>query len=117
MEQESKGWYHACSARLPIFSLLSAIIALISCCNPPQQFLFGAAAVILAILSKNETSMDSMAKTGMVIGILSMIASLIVFFQYIAAMHIIGDPANAALVQEVLQQYKELFQDLSANQP
>lgn len=117
MEQESKGWYQAFSARLPIFSLLSAILALISCCNPPQQFLFGAAAVILAILSKNETVMDSTAKIGMILGILSIIISLIVFFQYVAAMHIIGDPANADLVQEVLQQYKELFQEFSAKQP
>ncbi|MDO5407763.1 MAG: hypothetical protein Q4F28_10630 [Eubacteriales bacterium] len=100
--------------RLPIFSLIAAIISIISCCNPPQQLLFGVAAILTAWLSRQGRPLKGMALTGLILGILSVICSLLVFFQYMAAMQIIDDPANADLVREVMRQYQALFEQLEA---
>lgn len=100
----------------PIFSLISGILALISCCTPPMQMLLGAAAVILAYISRQGKPLSSMARTGLILGILSILCSLLVFFQYMAAMQLMSDPANADLVNEAIRQYQAIMEQLQLPQ-
>lgn len=96
-------------SRLPVVSLISGIVGLISCCTPPVQMLFGAAACITAYLSKQGKPLRGAALAGMILGVFSIISSLLIFFYYMAAMQILGDPANAAIVREIMQQYQAIL--------
>ncbi len=102
---------------LALLSIVSGIFALTSCCNPPVQLVFGAAAVMLAWLSKNGRPMAVPAVIGMVMGIVSIILSILIFVQYIWAMDLMSDPNNAAMVKEVFRQYQEIFDSLIPAQP
>lgn len=99
-------------SRFPLFSLLCGIFALISCCTPPLQFFAGAAAVLLAYFSKQGKPMKKPALVGMILGIVSIVCSLLIFFYYMTAMQILGDPANAPLVRDIMRQYQDFFNSL-----
>lgn len=111
-QQQPTGTAVPHSSRLPIFSLISGIFALISCCTPPMQMLLGATAIILAYLSRQGKPLRGMALVGLILGILSVVCSLFIFFQYMAAMQIMSDPANAGLVKEVIRQYQAILEQL-----
>ncbi len=95
-----------------IVSLVLAVSALFSCCTPPAQFFCGACAVMAAVLSRKGQPFSTMARTGLVIGILSIICSILVFIQYVTTMRLMSDPANAALVKEVTRYYQELMNQM-----
>ena len=93
-------------------SLVSGIFALISCCFPPTQLLFGAAAIMLAIISKKGSPFSGIAIAGLVLGILSVICSILMFINFVVTMQLMQDPANAQIVDQVMKQYESLFDSL-----
>lgn len=103
--------------KLPMFSIIAGILALTSCCYPPVQLVLGAAAVMLACLSKNGKPFAVPAIIGMVIGILSIVVSIFMFIQYMWAMELMSDPSNAAMVKEIYRQYQDMFNSLMETQP
>lgn len=117
MEQHSRrpaSLFHT----LSLFSLICGVIGLISCCNPPLQLICGSSALILAYLSKNEKKLSRTAFIGMVLGALSVIASILIFLQYVGAMQLIEDPANNALIRDMYRRYQEIFSEmLPSSQP
>lgn len=110
--QPSAGNGNPLSARLPIFSLITGLLALISCCTPPMQMLLGASAIMLAYLSKQSSPQNGMARTGLILGILSVLCSLVIFFQYMAVMKLMRDPVNADFIKEVIRQYQAAMEYL-----
>ncbi|MDD3254081.1 MAG: hypothetical protein PHV18_16225 [Lachnospiraceae bacterium] len=103
-------FYNKC----PAFSLFAGLLALTSCCYPPVQLVLGAAAVLMAYLSKNSGTMTSQAKIGTVLGVISICTSVLIFAQFVFAMHLMEDPANASLIKEVYRQYEEFFNSITA---
>lgn len=97
---------------LALLSIVSGIFALTSCCSPPVQLVFGAAAVMLAWLSKNEKPMTVPAIIGMIMGIVSIVLSILIFVNYIWAMDLMADPNNAAMVKDIFRQYQDVFNSL-----
>lgn len=89
-------------------SLVFGLAALLLCCAPPMQFLLGASAIITAILSRKER-FSVKARIALILGSISILCSIIVFTQYIVAMRLMSDPANAALVKEVTRYYEEIL--------
>ncbi len=114
MEQPQQNQPPKAFINYPVVSLVLSICALFSCCTPPAQFFCGACAVMAAVLSRRDHTFSTMARIGLVIGILSIVCSVLIFVQYVATMRIMGDPANAALVKEVTRYYQEFMNQLQA---
>lgn len=93
-------------------SLVAGIFALISCCFPPTQLLFGAGAIMLAIVSKKDAPFSGVAMAGLILGILSVICSILMFINFVVTMQLMKDPANAQIVNQVMEQYESLFDSL-----
>lgn len=103
--------------KLPTLSIMVGIFGLTSCCYPPLQLVLGAAAVMLAYLSKNGKPLSAPAVAGTVLGVASIVLSIFIFLQYIWVMDLMADPANSAMMKEVFRQYRELFDSISQTQP
>lgn len=95
-------------------SLVAGIFALISCCFPPLQLLLGAAAIMLAIVSKKGGPFPGMSVAGLILGILSVICSILMFINFVITMQLMQDPANAEIVKQVMEQYQNLFDSIQA---
>lgn len=93
-------------------SLVSGIFAMVSCCFPPTQLLFGAAAIMLAIISKKGGPFSGISIAGLVLGILSVICSILMFINFVVTMQLMQDPANAQIVNQVIEQYESLYNGL-----
>lgn len=103
--------------KLSIFSIMAGVLALTSCCYPPVQLVLGAAAVMMAYLSKNSKPFTIPAIIGMIMGVLSIIISVLIFVQFVWAMDMMSDPSNAAMVKEIYRQYQDVFNNLLQTQP
>lgn len=108
MEEPQQNQPMNITINISLLSLLLGFAALVSCCAPPMQFLLGSGAIMLAFLSRKE-HFSSMARVGLILGILSILCSILVFIQYVTAMRLMSDPANAALVKEVTRYYEEIL--------
>ncbi len=106
----------ALASRLSLFSLIAGILGLVSCCNPPIQLICGSSAAILAWLSRTQQPLTPRGVIGLVLGILSIIISILVFFQFMWAMEIIEDPANAELIRQFYQQTQEMMESMMPTQ-
>ena len=113
MEQPQQNQPVKITINFAIVSLVLGFSALVSCCAPPMQFFCGSAAVIAAFLSRKE-HFSTMARVGLTLGILSIICSILVFIQYVVAMRMMSDPANAALVKEATRYYEEIMRSFQA---
>ena len=87
--------------RLPFFSILAGILGFLACCNPPLQLICGSTALILAWLSKKEQPLKPQAIVGIILGCICILFSFFIFFQYMWAMNIMEDPANAGIIKEI----------------
>lgn len=112
MEQPQQSRPPKAGINFSIVSLVLAVSALFSCCTPPAQFFCGACAIMAAVLSRKGQGFSTMARIGLVIGILSIICSILVFIQYVTTMRLMSDPANAALMKEVTRYYQEFMNQL-----
>lgn len=96
------------SINFAAISLVLGFVGLVACCAPPMQFLCGASAVMTAVFSRKE-HFSGMARVGLILGILSILCSIFIFVQYVVAMRLMSDPANAALVKEAARYYEEIM--------
>lgn len=103
--------------KLSIFSIMAGVLALTFCCYPPAQLVLGAASIMMAYLSKNRKPFTAPAIIGMIMGVLSIIISILIFVQFVWAMDMMSDPSNAAMVKEIYRQYQDVFNNLLQTQP
>lgn len=99
---------------LSTLSLVAGIFALVSCCFPPLQLFLGASAIMLAILSKKGAPFSKRALTGLIIGIISAVCSVLIFLNFLLTVTFMKDPANAALINQIMEQYQTLFDSMQA---
>lgn len=99
--------------RLPFFSILAGILGFLACCNPPLQLICGSTALILAWLSKKEQPLKPQAIVGIILGCICILLSFFVFFQYMWAMNIMEDPANAGIIKEIYRQTQEMLESMA----
>lgn len=98
--------------RLARLSLLIGIGSLLACCTPPWQLFLGSVAAMLAYASKGDRPLSTAARVGLVLGILSIIISILNFACYMYLLQIADDPANAELVRQSYRQAQALFKYL-----
>lgn len=113
MEQKDPLNLGKMSGTFSIVSLILGIFAIMSCISPPIQLLFGAAALMLAYLSKNGKRLTGPAVAGTVLGILGIIFSILIFIYFMATVRLMDDPANMALFRQAMSQYQELINGLN----
>ena len=99
--------------RLPFFSILAGILGFLACCNPPLQLICGSTALILAWLSKKEQPLKPQAIVGIILGCICILFSFFIFFQYMWAMNIMEDPANAGIIKEIYRQTQEMLESMA----
>lgn len=82
---------------------------IISCCCFPAGFIIGFAlgmgGLALSILSKKGKPFSGYAIAGLILSILGICESLFIFVCYLITAHMMQDPKNAALFNEILRQY------------
>lgn len=95
-------------------SLIAGIFGLTSCCFPPLQLLFGAAAIMLAIISKKGGPFSGLSIAGLVLGILSVICSLVLFACFAYTMKLMQDPEYAHMINQMMEEYQHIFESYQA---
>ena len=113
MEEPQQNQPPKITINFALVSLILGFSALVSCCAPPMQFFCGASAVMAAFLSK-KGHFSGMARVGLILGILSILSSILIFIQYVTALRLMSDPANAALVKEATLYYEEIMKSFQA---
>ncbi len=95
------------------FSLLSitaGIFALFACVSPPMQLLFGATALMMAYISKNnERSLPVPAFVGSLLGIAGIFCSFAVLGLYVMTIRMLDDPGYVAMHREFMRQYQDMI--------
>lgn len=79
----------------------------------PLQLICGSTALILAWLSKKEQPLKPQAIVGIVLGSICILFSFFIFFQYMWAMNVMEDPANAGLIKEIYRQTQEMLESMA----
>lgn len=103
--------------KFSICGLICGILGLTSCCYPPLQLILGAAALICGYLSMNGKPPAGLSLAALITGGLSVVISLLVFVQYVWAIKLMEDPANASMMKEIYRQTGELMDIFLPTQP
>lgn len=104
------------NSSLATFALMSGVCSLTLLNNPPRQMLFGAAAVLLAYASKSGKKLSDISMAATVLGIVSIVCSIIIFMALVTFFSLMHDPANAPLYREffdMLEQYQNSLNSLT----
>lgn len=94
----------AMSTTFGVISLAIGVLGIFSFFYPPAQLLCGAAAIILAYLSKNGKKMNVLAIIGIVLGVFSVLLSIFFFRCFIETLRFMDNPANVAAYNEAISQ-------------
>lgn len=97
------------NSSLSTFALISGVCSLTLLLDPPKQMLLGAIAVILAYASKSGKKLSSISMAATVLGIVSIICSIIVFVALVTFFSLMRDPANAPEFRELFDQWNSLL--------
>ncbi len=83
---------------MAILGIVSGVLAIMMFSDPPMTLCFGAVAIVLAWLSRsyNNRHFSRMAMVAFVLGIVGIILSLFIFFNFMLAMAIMDDPESIA---------------------
>lgn len=95
-------------------SLITGIFGLVSCCFPPLQLLFGAAAIMLAVISKKGGPFSGISIAGLVLGILSVVCSLVLFACFAYTVKLMQDPEYARMINQMMEEYQHIFESYQA---
>lgn len=99
--------------RLARLSLILGLCSILTCCDPPWQLFLGSVAAMLAYASKGDRSLSTAAWVGLVLGILSILISILNFACYMYMLKYADDPANVEMVRQIYRQTQALFQYLT----
>ncbi len=93
-------------------SLVVGIFALLSlCCFAfPLSIIMGVGAVIFAVISKKGQPMYGTAIAGMILGIIAVVLGIGEFIYFMALSTLVKDPANAAIINEFMEQLEQQLQ-------
>ena len=86
---------------LAIYALISGVCSLTLLWDPPKQMLFGAIAVILAYASKSGKKLSDISMAATVLGIVSIVCSIVIFAAIVIFFSLMRDPANAPAFREL----------------
>ena len=85
-----------------IFSLLN-----LCCFAFPLAIVMGVLAISFAVISKKDMPMSGIAITGIVLGVLGVLLGVGEFFYSLALSNLLKDPANAAIINELIEQLEQ----------
>ena len=91
---------------MAIASMIVGILALISCCTPPLQFLLGITGLLLAIFSKKGQPFCGFAIAGLILSILSLVISVLMVLYIVWAFSLMSDPQYAPIFDELMKMYQ-----------
>lgn len=91
---------------MAVFSMISGIFSIVSCCASPLAVILGITGIVLAILSKKGQPMDGFAIAGIILSIVGLVVSLAFFAYYIFVLSLMKDPEYASFFNELLEQYQ-----------
>ncbi len=104
---------------MAILGIVSGILAIMMFSDPPMTLCFGALAVIFAWLSRSYLRhFSKMGIAALVLGIIGILLSLFVFFNFMLAINIMDesesiaasmDPASADEFRSMIDYYKEIL--------
>ena len=94
---------------MALASMIVGILALISCCTPPLQFLLGITALLLAVFSKKGQPFSGFAIAGLILSILSLIISFLMVLYIVWAFKLMSDPQYAPILDEVMELYQQMY--------
>ena len=94
---------------MAIASMIVGILALISCCAPPLQFLLGITALLLAIFSKKEQPFCGFAIAGLILAILSLVISILMVLYIVWFFSLMSDPQYAPMFHEFMEMYQQTY--------
>lgn len=103
------------NSSLATFALISGVCSLTLLYDPPKQMLFGAIAVLLAYASKKGRKLSDISLVATVLGIVSIVCSIIIFISLVTFFSLMRDPANASTYRELfnwLEQYQNSLNSL-----
>lgn len=103
--------------KLAVASMVIGIFALLSnfCCCFPAGFILGVVSIALVILSKKQKPFSGFAVAGLVLSILSLIASIALFIYLIFVYGMIKDPQYGPMINDMIRQYQEIYESMPAN--
>ena len=87
-------------------ALCSGIFAILNLCcfNFPSCIILGVGAISIAFISKKEAPMTKPAKAAVVLGVIAIILGVVEFFYSLWLSDLIKDPANIAMVNQLVEQ-------------
>lgn len=103
------------NSSLATFALISGVCSLTLLYDPPKQMLLGAAAVLLAYASKSGKKLSDISMAATVLGIISIVCSIIIFVSLVTFFSLMRDPANAPVYRGLfdwLEQYQNSLNSL-----
>lgn len=93
-----------------LVSLIIGIFSVVCICLPPIQLIFGGLAVMFAFLSKQEDKFERPAMIGLVIGILSCVTSILIFWQAMNALdYLKTDPEYISQLNNMIKAVEQLM--------
>ena len=87
-------------------ALCSGIFAILNLCcfNFSSCIILGVGAISIAIISKKEAPMTRPAKAAVVLGVIAIVLGVIEFFYSLWLSDLIKDPANIAMINQLIEQ-------------
>lgn len=101
---------------LATYSMFCGIMGLFFCFIPPVQLFVGSSALILAYASCIGRRRTGKATAGAVLGVISILLSILLFLNFIISIRLLDDPANAAFMREIWKEYADLFNSVKSSQ-
>ena len=109
--QKPKNGFAVVSLICGIFSLLC-----LCCFFFPLSIIMGVGAISFAVISKRGMPFYGTAIAGIILGTISILLGIGEFIYFMALSSLLKDPANAALVNEFMQQLEQQMQQIQQTQ-
>lgn len=91
---------------LALASMIVGILSLLACCIPFVQFPLAVTTIVLVILSKKKRPLNGFAIAGLVMGILSVISSVLMTLYWGVLISMMNDPEFMAIYNELMKKYQ-----------
>lgn len=105
--QKPKNRFATVSLMCGIFGILS-----LCCMGFPLSIIMGVGAVCFAVLSRQGRPMYGTAIAGIILGVIAVILGILEFVYIMAISSLAKDPANAALINQFVEQIEQQMQQM-----
>ncbi|MCI8889691.1 MAG: DUF4190 domain-containing protein [Hungatella sp.] len=91
---------------MALASMIFGILSLLACCIPFIQFPLAVVAIVLVILSKKKQPFSGFAIAGLVMGIISIVISILMTLYWGTVLSMMNDPEFMDIYNEMLKTYQ-----------